>query len=251
MRRRWLGAWSRSSPPAAVGTSPRRRYRAICVVALAGSHPPRTLRVRLRCDRFARLAIGPMAAARLHAPRPRPALTCQWERLPAATHRCSGAVVRHSRASGNPPLFPPVKPALHHWSLRATTATTGSLARRVLRPSSLARPHALRSETPPRTTEQGRPAAGPLAVRMKPRQRHPTAVRPLGARALRRECRVAPDGQESNSRCPPCFARNYAGLRKELCTVASVGPSQRWSDVGEAIGRRSRLRDRLGSTPAA
>ena len=47
-----------------------------------------------------------------------------------------------------------------------------AVARRLLAPA--------RAETPPAATEQGRPTVGPLAVRMKPRQRYPAAGRPLG-----------------------------------------------------------------------
>jgi hypothetical protein len=39
-----------------------------------------------------------------------------------------------------------------------------------------------------------RPAAGPLAVRLKPRQRYPTAGRPLGTRTLRRHGSYRPRG---------------------------------------------------------
>jgi len=50
------------------------------------------------------------------------------------------------------------------------------------------------SEPPSRATELGRPAVGPLAVRLKPRQRYPTAGRPLGARTLRRHGSIRPRG---------------------------------------------------------
>ena len=48
------------------------------------------------------------------------------------------------------------------------------------------------SDPPARATEQGRPAPGPLAVRMRPRQRHPAAGRPLGARTRRRDGSCGP-----------------------------------------------------------
>jgi hypothetical protein len=54
------------------------------------------------------------------------------------------------------------------------------VAKRVRGLSPLARPRALRAETPSAATEQGRPVVGPLAVRIQPRQRYPTSGRPLG-----------------------------------------------------------------------
>ena len=62
-------------------------------------------------------------------------------------------------------------------------------------------PRAQPSDPPARATEQGRPAAGPLAVRQKPRQRYPTARRPLGARTLRRNGSCRPLGE--SHRHPP------------------------------------------------
>jgi hypothetical protein len=50
------------------------------------------------------------------------------------------------------------------------------------------------SDPPARATEQGRPASGPLAVRLTPRQGYPTAARPLGTRTLRRHGSVRPRG---------------------------------------------------------
>ena len=50
------------------------------------------------------------------------------------------------------------------------------------------------SDPPLRATEQGCPAVWPLAVRMGPRQRYPTAGRPLGARTLRRDGSYRPRG---------------------------------------------------------
>ncbi len=50
------------------------------------------------------------------------------------------------------------------------------------------------SDSPAHATEQGHPAVGPRAVRMKPRQRYPTAGRALGARTLRRHGSIRPRG---------------------------------------------------------
>jgi hypothetical protein len=62
--------------------------------------------------------------------------------------------------------------------------------------------HRGRSSDPlSRATEQGRPVAGPLAVRQKPRQRYPTAGRPLGSRTLRRHGSYRPRG--GGHRHPP------------------------------------------------
>jgi hypothetical protein len=69
-----------------------------------------------------------------------------------------------------------------------------SFAPRVRGRSGLGRPRGLRPETPPAATQQGRPAVGPLAVHTRPRQRHPTAVRPLGPRGLRSQGRSHPQG---------------------------------------------------------
>ena len=63
--------------------------------------------------------------------------------------------------------------------------------RRVDRAAHRARP----SDPPPRATELGRPAVGPLAVRMRPRQRHPTqGARSVLARGGER--RLTPEGRD-------------------------------------------------------
>jgi len=69
-----------------------------------------------------------------------------------------------------------------------------SFAPRVRGRSGLGRPRGLRPETPPPATRQGRLPVGSLAVRTKPRQRHPTASRPLGPRGLRSHGRSHPRG---------------------------------------------------------
>jgi len=50
------------------------------------------------------------------------------------------------------------------------------------------------ADPPSRATEQAQPGVRTLAVRMKPRQRYPTAERPLGTRTLRRHGSFSPRG---------------------------------------------------------
>jgi hypothetical protein len=71
------------------------------------------------------------------------------------------------------------------------------------------------SDPPSRATEQGRPAPGPLAVRRKPRQRYPTAGRPLGTRTLRRDGSFRPRGGSHHH--PPALPPTCSsGLAKDL-----------------------------------
>jgi hypothetical protein len=55
---------------------------------------------------------------------------------------------------------------------------------------------------------EGFPRCGPLAVRTRPRQRHPTARRPLGTRSLRRDRRFT-RGAEVNPPSRPASGRAF------------------------------------------
>ena len=86
------------------------------------------------------------------------------------------------------------------------------------------------SDPPWRTTEQGRPAAGPLAVRMKPRQRYPTPRRPLGARTLRRHGSCRPRG---GFHPPPPFSKKTLKSSRHRTLGFSVSSRR----VGGSIAR--------------
>ena len=84
------------------------------------------------------------------------------------------------------------------------------------------------SVPPSRATEQGRPAVGPLAVRMKPRQRYPTARRPLGARTLRRHGSVRPRGG----------AHPHPPVRAGACTDYCAPLTANWTSGGSSQSAR-------------
>ena len=117
-------------------------------------------------------------------------------------------------------------------------------------PGAVARagPRAQPSDPPAHATEQGRPAPGPLAVRMKRRQRHPTARRPLGTRTLRRDGSRGPRGDLTLT---PPLAR-VLHIRCEQCLGAGdqIRRCRGWPISPERAGtpRAHRRRETLAPT---
>ena len=117
------------------------------------------------------------------------------------------------------------------------------------------------SDPPARATEQGRPAAGPLAVRMKPRQRHPTAGRPLGDPHAPAPWLLSPAGRISPP--PSRSPRDPAWRRPRRASVFGWGfesagaaggrslRSPRAPDARAALGRRRRGLMRTPRGPGA
>ena len=103
-------------------------------------------------------------------------------------------------------------------------------------PGAVARagPRARPSDPPARATEQGRLAVGPLAVREKPRQRYPTARRPLGSRTLRRNGSFSPRG--GSPRHPP----GRPGAAWDVQVVSLGGRRDSARRVGRPCLRRPR-----------
>ena len=102
------------------------------------------------------------------------------------------------------------------------------------------------SDPPARATEQGRPAPGPLAVRMRPRQRHPAAGRPLGARTRRRDRSLArgADLIPSPRSLQPCLR----GLRVVLGWVEKIRPAGGAAIPPSATGTRRAARGGVSVT---
>ena len=123
--------------------------------------------------------------------------------------------------------------------------------------SALARPHVLRADTPPVTTEAGRAAAG--APRWSARGRaasvSPSAARPLGARDRRRDSPFGPRGgslSPTHPQHPPSPAQPRGLLTGDMgkrgpacsccppfpvpCSLASRGAA---AGVGRMQGRRA------------
>jgi hypothetical protein len=140
------------------------------------------------------------------------------------------------------------------------------LAPRVRGVSSLARPRSRRAETPRAATEQGRPAAGPLAVRMRTRHRFPTAGRPLGGPQPSEQSPLAPAGRNEDP--PPGIRRQRAeGHEYRKCEATRTAPSRTgwvgvippggWrshragaSGVPDALAGAGKRRGRLMPTPS-